>query len=146
MENTTTTTCEVIVDGKRLMLSSEKNIEHLNRIAVYLNGKIKQVKSQQFYRSISKENADTIVELNLADDVISLKTQIEDLEEEKSLKNDEIFSLKHEIIELKSKLAELESENQKLREDKISNEKEIIKLETELDERAKKNNNNGNRK
>ena len=48
MENTTTT-CEVIVDGKRLMLSSEKNIEHLNRIAVYLNGKIKQVKSQQFY-------------------------------------------------------------------------------------------------
>ncbi|HBR05438.1 MAG TPA: cell division protein ZapA [Lachnospiraceae bacterium] len=145
MENTTTT-CEVIVDGKRLMLSSEKNIEHLNRIAVYLNGKIKQVKSQQFYRSISKENADTIVELNLADDVISLKTQIEDLEEEKSLKNDEIFSLKHEIIELKSKLAELESENQKLREDKISNEKEIIKLETELDERAKKNNNNGNRK
>ena len=42
MENTTTT-CEVIVDGKRLMLSSEKNIEHLNRIAVYLNGKIKQV-------------------------------------------------------------------------------------------------------
>ena len=83
MENTTTT-CEVIVDGKRLMLSSEKNIEHLNRIAVYLNGKIKQVKSQQFYRSISKENADTIVELNLADDVISLKTQIEDLEEEKS--------------------------------------------------------------
>lgn len=145
MENNTTT-CEVIVDGKRLMLSSEKNIEHLNRIAVYLNGKIKQVKSQQFYRSISKENADTIVELNLADDVISLKTQIEDLEEEKSLKNDEIFSLKHEIIELKSKLAELESENQKLREDKISNEKEIIKLETELDERAKKNNNNGNRK
>ncbi|MCR5639633.1 MAG: cell division protein ZapA [Lachnospiraceae bacterium] len=145
MENTTTT-CEVIVDGKRLMLSSEKNIEHLNRIAVYLNGKIKQVKSQQFYRSISKENADTIVELNLADDVISLKTQIEGLEEEKSLKNDEIFSLKHEIIELKSKLAELESENQKLREDKISNEKEIIKLETELDERAKKNNNNGNRK
>jgi cell division protein ZapA len=145
MENTTTT-CEVIVDGKRLMLSSEKNIEHLNKIAVYLNGKIKQVKSQQFYRSISKENADTIVELNLADDVISLKTQIEDLEEEKSLKNDEIFSLKHEIIELKSKLAELESENQKLREDKISNEKEIIKLETELDERAKKNNNNGNRK
>ncbi|HBZ89502.1 MAG TPA: cell division protein ZapA [Lachnospiraceae bacterium] len=145
MENTTTT-CEVIVDGKRLMLSSEKNIEHLNRIAVYLNGKIKQVKSQQFYRSISKENADTIVELNLADDVISLKTQIEDLEEEKSVKNDEIFSLKHEIIELKSKLAELESENQKLREDKISNEKEIIKLETELDERAKKNNNNGNRK
>lgn len=145
MDNTTTT-CEVIVDGKRLMLSSEKNIEHLNRIAVYLNGKIKQVKSQQFYRSISKENADTIVELNLADDVISLKTQIEDLEEEKSVKNDEIFSLKHEIIELKSKLAELESENQKLREDKISNEKEIIKLETELDERAKKNNNNGNRK
>lgn len=145
MENNTTT-CEVIVDGKRLMLSSEKNIEHLNRIAVYLNGKIKQVKSQQFYRSISKENADTIVELNLADDVISLKTQIEDLEEEKSVKNDEIFSLKHEIIELKSKLAELESENQKLREDKISNEKEIIKLETELDERAKKNNNNGNRK
>ncbi len=145
MENTTTT-CEVIVDGKRLMLSSEKNIEHLNRIAVYLNGKIKHVKSQQFYRSISKENADTIVELNLADDVISLKTQIEDLEEEKSVKNDEIFSLKHEIIELKSKLAELESENQKLREDKISNEKEIIKLETELDERAKKNNNNGNRK
>ena len=145
MENTTTT-CEVIVDGKRLMLSSEKNIEHLNRTAVYLNGKIKQVKSQQFYRSISKENADTIVELNLADDVISLKTQIEDLEEEKSVKNDEIFSLKHEIIELKSKLAELESENQKLREDKISNEKEIIKLETELDERAKKNNNNGNRK
>ena len=145
MENTTTT-CEVIVDGKRLMLSSEKNIEHLNRIAVYLNGKIKQVKSQQFYRSISKENADTIVELNLADDVISLKTQIEDLEEEKSVKNDEIFSLKHEIIVLMSKVAELESENQKLREDKISNEKEIIKLETELDERAKKNNNNGNRK
>jgi hypothetical protein len=56
------------------------------------------------------------------------------------------YKVFHEIIELKSKLAELESENQKLREDKISNEKEIIKLETELDERAKKNNNNGNRK
>jgi cell division protein ZapA len=81
------------------------------------------------FKRQSLETQSVLMELNIADDYFKAKKQIAVLEEEKELKEQEIYSLKHDLIASKIKLESLEKTMKAMQEDIAAKDKEIVHLE-----------------
>ena len=111
------TSAEVVIGGKVYTLSGYESEEYLQKVAVYINGKINEFDSIEGYQRIPADMKATLLELNIADDYFKAKTQAEKLEREIEAKEKEIYDLKHDLI-----AEQIQSENDK---------KEIKRLDTE---------------
>lgn len=111
------TSAEVVIGGKVYTLSGYESEEYLQKVAVYINGKLNEFDSIEGYQRFPADMKATLLELNIADDYFKAKTQAEKLEREIEAKEKEIYNLKHDLI-----AEQIQSENDK---------KEIKRLDTE---------------
>ena len=111
------TSAEVVIGGKVYTLSGYESEEYLQKVAVYINGKLHEFYSIEGYQIFPADMKATLLELNIADDYFKAKTQAEKLEREIEAKEKEIYDLKHDLI-----AEQIQSENDK---------KEIKRLDTE---------------
>lgn len=111
------TSAEVVIGGKVYTLSGYESEEYLQKVAVYINGKINEFDSIEGYQRFPADMKATLLELNIADDYFKAKVQAEKLEREIEAKEKEIYDLKHDLI-----AEQIQSENDK---------KEIKRLDTE---------------
>ena len=110
------TSAEVVIGGKVYTLSGYESEEYLQKVAVYINGKLNEFDSIEGYQRFPADMKATLLELNIADDYFKAKTQAEKLEREIEAKEKEIYDLKHDLI-----AEQIQSENDK---------KEIKRLDT----------------
>ena len=120
---------EVIIDGKVYTLSGYEEEEYLQRIALYINGKINELREMDQFKLLSRDMQCTLLELNIADDFYKAKDQIEKLEAEVELKDKELYDLKHDLISDQVKFEDMQKAIDNLEDEK----KELAAIKTKLE-------------
>jgi len=123
---------DVLIDGQLFTISGYESADYIQKIASYLNGKIKEFNSIEGYRRQNSDLKNVLMQINIADDYFKAKKQIQMLEEDLASKEKELYDLKHELIAGQIKL---ENTEKTLRDAQVSindREKKIVRLETEL--------------
>ena len=92
------TSAEVVIGGKVYTLSGYESEEYLQKVAVYINGKLNEFDSIEGYQRFPADMKATLLQLNIADDYFKAKAQAEKLEREIEAKEKEIYNLKHDLI------------------------------------------------
>ncbi|MBO6015327.1 MAG: cell division protein ZapA [Lachnospiraceae bacterium] len=131
------TDTEVIIGGKVFTLSGYESEEYLQKVALYINSKIQEYSKIDAFRRQSLDTQSVLMQLNIADDLFKAKKQIENLQEEISAKEREIYELKHELISSRIKLESTEKTMRSMQEDLGSYEKRFSRMESELKESKK---------
>ena len=115
------TSAEVVIGGKVYTLSGYESEEYLQKVAVYINGKLNEFDSIEGYQRFPADMKATLLQLNIADDYFKAKAQVEKLEQDIEMKDREIYNLKHDLISNQIKtesdektLTELQAENKEL--------------------------------
>ena len=125
---------EVFIGGKTYTLSGYESEEYLQKVAVYINGKISDFKKSDSFRRQTADIQSTLIELNIADDYFKAKKVADELEADIEKKDKEIYDLKHELISLQIKMDSLEQELKGVKTELSESQKTIVKLETELND------------
>ena len=131
------TSAEVVIGGKVYTLSGYESEEYLQKVAVYINGKLNEFDSIEGYQRFPADMKATLLQLNIADDYFKAKKLGDGLSLEIENKDKEIYDLKHELIaaQIKSESADKQIEELKGNIEKLQNT--IVKLETELNDSKK---------
>ena len=128
---------EVLIGGKTYTLSGYESEEYLQKVALYINGKITDFKKSDVYRRQTADVQATLLELNIADDYFKAKKLGDELESDIEKKDKEIYDLKHDLISIQIKLDAAEKEIKDLKKEINENQKSIVRLETELNDLSK---------
>lgn len=129
---------QVIIAGKIYTLSGYESEEYLQRVATYLNGRIAEFKSLDGYYRLSPDMKNILLNLNIADDYFKMKKKVEELEQELSQKDKEIYDFKHELITAQIRLENAEKNVKTLEDESAQLQKENIQLETQLKNQYKR--------
>ncbi|HIX72587.1 MAG TPA: cell division protein ZapA [Candidatus Anaerobutyricum stercoripullorum] len=131
MENKTKVS--VVIDGKVYMLSGTGSESYMQRIASYVDGKIRELKQQSGYAKLSPEYRSILLSLNIAEETFKLQDELNIFHQEHQEKEQELYKLKQEIVD---KEMRIDTANKLVIEYKTKvNElqKRIIELETRSD-------------
>lgn len=123
---------QVIIDGKVVTLSGYESNEYMQKLASYIDSKIKEYSDNENFRRHNFDMRHIMLELNLADDFFKSKRQVELKQEELDLKDKELYDLKHELIAVQLKLENAEKKLTKTKKDLSEAQKNNVRLETEL--------------
>lgn len=126
---------QVIIAGKIYTLSGYESEEYLQRVAAYLNGKISDFRNIDGYQRLSPDMRGILLNLNTADDYFKMKNKVEELEQDLSEKDRDIYELRHELITAQIRLENSEKQNQTLEDKNAELQKEMIRLETQIKNR-----------
>ena len=80
---------EVLIGGKTYTLSGYESEEYLQKVALYINGKITDFKKSDVYRRQTADVQATLLELNIADDYFKAKKLGDELESDIEKKDKE---------------------------------------------------------
>ena len=108
---------EVLIGGKTYTLSGYESEEYLQKVALYINGKITDFKKSDVYRRQTADVQATLLELNIADDYFKAKKLGDELESDIEKKDKEIYDLKHDLISIQIKLDAAEKEIKDLKKE-----------------------------
>lgn len=97
-------TVQVLIDGKIVRLSGYESEEYLEKVASYLNHKIKEFDSLKGYGRMPAEMKGTLLSLNIADDYYKARDKAESLEADLEKKDKEIYDLKQELVSLQIRM------------------------------------------
>ncbi len=122
---------QVIIAGKIYTLSGYESEEYLQKVAAYLNGKITEFRGMDGYHRLSQEMRSILLNLNIADDYFKVRKKIEELEEELSDKEKELYEFRHEMITTQVRLENAEKEKSALEEKNAQLQKELIRLQAQ---------------
>lgn len=134
----TKTDTEVIINGKVFTLSGYESEEYLQKVALYINNKVQEYSKIDGFRRQSLDTQAVLMQLNIADDYFKAKKQIENLKEEISAKEKELYELKHELISSQIKLESTEKAMKTMQEEINVYEKKLSRLEAEAKESKSK--------
>ena len=124
------TKLSVIIDGKVYMLSGGSSEAYMQKIASYVDNKIRELKSMSGYQKLSPDYRNILLSLNLAEELFKAQDEKDVSKKEYREKDEEIYRLKQELVE---KDLRIETANRLVIEYKTKvNEmqKRIIELET----------------
>ncbi len=131
---------QVLIGGKIYTLGGYESEEYLQRVAAYLNAKITEIKTLDGYARMPAEMKSLLLNLNTADDYFKLKSQADQLGEQISGKDRELYEIKHELITAQMKMEKMQRELDSARENEKAALKRIAALEAEaLAEHAEEN-------
>lgn len=128
---------EVIINGKQYTLCGYESNEYLQRIAVHINEKYAEFKTQDGYNRLDVGMRNILLAINLSDDYFKAQKQADELQLQKEELEKEIFDMKHELLSLKSDLEETKKQLQESKEACEQADRQIIRLETELEKEKK---------
>ena len=129
---------QVIIAGKIYTLSGYESEEYLQKVAAYLNGKITEFRGMDGYHRLSQEMRSILLNLNIADDYFKVRKKIEELEEELSEKEKELYEFRHEMITTQVRLENVEKEKNALEETNVQLQEELIRLRAQTDKTEEK--------
>ena len=124
---------QVIIAGKIYTLSGYQSEEYLQKVAAYLNGKMTEFRGMDGYHRLSQEMRSILLNLNIADDYFKVRKKIEELEEELSEKEKELYEFRHEMITTQVRLENAEKEKNALEERNAQLQEELIRLRAQTD-------------
>ena len=90
----------VVIDGKVYRLSGGSDI-YLQKLASYVDGKIRELKKQPGYNKLSTEYRDILLALTIAEEVFKLKEEIEVFNQDSRDREQELYELKQEVVDKK---------------------------------------------
>lgn len=128
------TTTEVLIDGKVYTLSGYEGQEYLQKVAAYINAKVREFESMGSMKHLSPDMRNIFLQINIADDYFKAKTQAEKLERELHNKEKELYDLKHDLI---SSQIKAESAEERIKELEVENQELLLnktRLEATLEE------------
>ena len=131
------TSAEVVIGGKVYTLSGYESEEYLQKVAVYINGKLNEFDSIEGYQRFPADMKATLLQLNIADDYFKAKKQGSTLENDIEEKDKDMYDLKHELISVQIKLENAEKAMDKLKEENKELQMKIVQLETEMKNKKK---------
>ena len=121
---------DVVIDGKIYNIGGFESEAYLQKVASYINNMILEFKKNEDFRMQKPDMQRILLEINIANDYFKAKKQADMLEDDLSIKEKEVYDLKHELIlsDAKAQTAtdELENALEKIKE----LEKEIIRLQS----------------
>lgn len=121
---------KVVVGGKVITLSGYESEEYLQKVALYMDGKISELSALPGYSRQPMETKHTLLSLNITDDYFKAKKQAEIFEQDLKAKDQEMYDLKHELISLQVELDDIKKQ-------KVQLEQKTTELEQELEDLLK---------
>ena len=125
------TSAEVVIGGKVYTLSGYESEEYLQKVAVYINGKLNEFDSIEGYQRFPADMKATLLQLNIADDYFKAKNQADSMVTEDSNKEQQLYDLRHEVIESQIKLESSARMIEEYKEQINALQRKIIQLEAE---------------
>ena len=89
---------DVIIAGKVYTIAGSEDVEYIQKVAAFLNGKFDELRRLDTYRRQTPEDQALLMELNIADDYFKEKDRADRLEAIKNAHEKEIYELKHALI------------------------------------------------
>lgn len=120
---------EVLIGGKKYTISGYEEEEYLQRVATYINSKLKEYNEIESFRKLSADMKAALLEINIADDYFKAKELIDKLESDAETKDKDIFKFKHDLINLSVENEELKKKIDSIEEEK----KELLLAKTKLE-------------
>lgn len=120
----------VVIDGKVYMLSGGSSETYMQKIASYVDNKIRELKSVNGYQKLSPDYRNILLALNLAEELFKVQDEKDVSSREYREQEEELYRLKQDLVE---KDMRIETANRLVIEYKTKvNElqKRIIELET----------------
>ena len=121
----------VVINGKVYTLSGYEGEEYLQNVATYINGKISECKASDQYRRMNAEYQGVLLALNIADDYFKAKSQADNMVNEDSNKEQQLYDLRHEVIEAQIKHESAMRMIEEYKEQINALQRKIIQLEAE---------------
>ena len=109
---------QVVIGGRVLTMSGSEDELHIQKVAACVNHKLQELEDTESYRALPIDLKPTLVELNLADDLIQAQDTIDILESDLQLKEKELAEVKQALVEAQMKLESLEESYAKLEEER----------------------------
>ena len=122
---------KVVINNKVYTLSGQESEDYLQNVATYINGKIAECQSSEAYRRFNAEYQNVLLALNIADDYIKAKDQVNQMLTEDDDKDKQIYDLRHEVIEVQIKYESAQKMIEEYKEKISELQRQIIKLEAE---------------
>lgn len=101
---------EVLIDGKIYRLGGYESQEYLQKVGVYINNLLDQMREMDSWRKLSGDERHVLTQINIADDYFKAQKRIEELEDEALAKEKELYELKHQLASLRVQYDEQESQ------------------------------------
>lgn len=114
------TDVQVLLGGKVYTLSGYESEEYLQKIALYINNKMSELKSCLGYKRMGSDMQKTLLELNMADDYYKARKRIGELETDLEDKDKAEYDLKHELIAAQIQLDESSRKVDQLKDEIMS--------------------------
>ncbi len=93
----------VVLNDRVYTLSGYENDDYIQSVVNYINGKLSECKASDQFRRLNKEHQNMLIALNIADDFFKAKNQADNLTEEDTEKEKQLYDLRHEMIEAQIK-------------------------------------------
>lgn len=106
---------EVIIGGALYVLQGSESSEHMQRVASYIDGVIRDVKKRDISNRMSTTQIAMLTSINVADDLIKAKNKLKEQDLENNGFYNEFGKLETENTALRDKIAELQTELVRLR-------------------------------
>lgn len=124
---------EVTINGKQYVLAGYESDEYLQRVASYINHKYEEFKGQDGYNVLDSDMRNVLMQINITDDFFKAQQRVNELSDMITMKDRELFELRHEVIGYKTKIEDLQDKTESLKNANLEEQKKVIKLEAELE-------------
>lgn len=124
---------EVTINGKQYVLAGYESDEYLQRVASYINHKYEDFKGQDGYNVLDSDMRNVLMQINITDDFFKAQQRVNELSDMITMKDRELFELRHEVIGYKTKIEDLQDKTESLKNANLEEQKKVIKLEAELE-------------
>lgn len=123
----------VVINGKVFTLSGYEGEEYLQTVATYINGKIAECKTSEEYRRMNTEYQGVLLALNIADDYFKAKYRADEVGNDNTDKEQQLYELRHEVIESQIKHEAALKLVEEYKEQVNSLQRKVVQLEAELE-------------
>ncbi|MBR0409957.1 MAG: cell division protein ZapA [Eubacterium sp.] len=89
----------VVIDGKVYILSGSESEAHMQRVAAYVDSKLREIKIQNNYGKLSGEYKNILLSLNIAEELFKLQDELKVIKQEHMENEQELYRLKQEIVD-----------------------------------------------
>lgn len=89
----------VVIDGKVYILSGSGSEAHIQRVANYVDAKLREIKVQNSYGKLSREYKNILLSLNIAEELFLLQDELQVIRQEHMENEKELYRLKQEIVD-----------------------------------------------
>ncbi len=124
----------VLIGGKVYTLSGYESEDYLQKVAFYINGKIDEITAIEEAKRMTPDMKATLIELNIADDYLKARTQIEKYENDIENRDKDIYDLKHKLMSSNAKFEDMEKKYNDVVKENDELKKQKAKLEASLED------------